>query len=660
MARTRRSPAAAAAVAEPIPSTSPPEGLQALRAGLNRSWSYAEPIPDVVPSVWAEGHVFLPPPASRPWTATIAPYQAGMLDALTEPGVRTVVMMTGAQVGKTTVLGLGCGYYMEHRPSPILIAQPTLDDARDYNDEQLSPMIEGTPSLASIVSETKSRSTGNTKTRKRFRGGYIALIGSNSPSGLARRTIRLALADEVDRWSESAGPEGDQFEMIRQRLANVWDGRLVITSTPGLKGLSKIEHEYLLSDQRKFFVPCPFCNGMQTLIWRDEKKRYRLVYERDSNGERVPGSERYLCTACDREIEERWKMQMLLAGKWRPTAAGKPGVVGFGGLNQLYSPWRHWPDILEQWARTDGRRSKLQVFVNTVLGETFEETDAESPEMAAHREPYGAEVPIGVGVLVAAVDTQDSWLQATVWGFGEGEESWVIAHQQFLGDPGQNAVWFELDEWLQQRFAHETGLPIPISAVAIDSGGHHTEAVYRFCKARQHRKIFPVRGSGAGKDFLGQPSRSNRYRVPLYTINVDQGKDVVFSRLKNQKPGPEYVHLPEWIDEEFMDQLAKSEKPIPRYVPHRGTVRVWVKVRERNEELDLAVYALAALYTLGEAFRRNLGKKADELTRRGRAQLAGSEPAAPPPETRVDTIRRERSPMARAPRRGGWVGSWKK
>ncbi len=590
---------------------------------------------------------------SRPWRPEEAPYQVGMLDALQEPNVHTVVLEMAAQLGKTTALSVACGYYMGHRPSPILIVLPTVDDARDYAEEQLGPMIAETPELAAIMAPDRSRSKSNTKTRKRYRGGYLALTGSNAPSGLARRSIRFALADEVDRWAESAGTEGDQLEMLRQRLANVWDGKLVMTSTPGEKGLSKIEHEFLQSDQRRYFVPCPGCNAMQTLVWRDEAGRYRLVWERDSRGAAIQGSERYLCAACDREIEERWKMAMLAAGEWRPTALGKPGVIGFH-LNQLYSPWRRWVAIREQWERAQGRPSKLRVFVNTVLGETFEEDAVASPELSGRLEQYPAEVPPGVGVLVASVDTQDSWLEAKVVGYGDGEESWLVAHQQFVGDPGQQAVWLELDEWLQQRFATVHGAAVGVSAVAIDAGGHHAEAVYKFCKARLHRKIVPIRGGSGGRDFLGKPSRNNRYRVPLYTLNVDAGKDMVFSRMRVQKPGPEYMHLPDWVGEEYLEQLAKSEKPVQRYVKGKGARRIYVKLRERNEALDLEVYALAALYMLGDHVRRGLGRKADELARErhpaGRVDAGGVDDQARPG---VEAARSRILP--RPGRRRNWV-----
>ncbi|MFH1866353.1 MAG: terminase gpA endonuclease subunit, partial [Candidatus Eisenbacteria bacterium] len=245
-------------------------------------------------------------------------------------------------------------------------------------------------------------------------------------------------------------------------------------------------------------------------------------------------------------------------------------------------------------------------------------------------------------VLGASGDVQGDRLECAVKGYGAAEESWLIAFSQFHGDPGRDQVWLDLDRFLRQEFTHESGQKVPIACVAVDSGGHHSEQVYRFCRARIERRIFAVRGgSERGKPVVGRPSDHNRYRAKLFTLCVDTGKEIVYSRLRIAAPGPGYCHLPEWIDEEYVAQLT-AEKAVRKWVKNRGTVREWIKTRERNEALDLEVYCLAALYILGPAFVRSLPERAAALSRRGEA---------PPQVDRVGAL-----PTAR---RRGWVDGWR-
>jgi terminase, large subunit len=217
-----------------------------------------------------------------------------------------------------------------------------------------------------------------------------------------------------------------------------------------------------------------------------------------------------------------------------------------------------------------------------------------------------------VGVLVASVDTHDDRLECAVKGFGAAEESWLIAFSQFHGDPGRDQVWHDLDKFLLQTFTHESGRKLRIECTTVDSGGHHTEQVYRFCRARLARRVFAVRGGkDKGKPVVGRPSDHNRYRAKLFTLCVDTAKEIIYSRLKIESAGPGYLHLPDWVDAEYVAQLT-SERRVWKWLKNQGTVREWVQTRARNEALDLEVYALAALYILGPEYVRSLAERAAE------------------------------------------------
>ena len=342
---------------------------------------------------------------------------------------------------------------------------------------------------------------------------------------------------------------------------------------------------------------------------------------------------------------------MLERGEWRATAEGESRTVGFH-VSALYSPlgWKSWGKCATEFVAAKEDPFRLKTWVNTVLGECWEERgdSVSAGDLASRRERFAAEVPTGVGVLVAAVDVQGDRLEVAVKGYGAGEESWLIAFTQIHGDPARESVWLELDQFLAQEFEHESGQKLKVETTVVDSGGAHTEHVYRYTSARYGRRVFTVKGGNvAGRPLVERPSMHNRYRVPLFVLCVDTGKDVVLSRLRIASPGPGYVHLPEWADEEYLAQLT-AEKAIRKYVKGRGAVRQWVKLRERNEALDLEVYALAALYIGGPALLRDLAGRAAKFARPAEAKREGEGP----PSTPV------RPPLGLRPRRRSWALNW--
>jgi phage terminase large subunit GpA-like protein len=417
--------------------------------------------------------------------------------------------------------------------------------------------------------------------------------------------------------------------------------KVFLVSTPTIRGFSRIEREFLASDQRRYFVPCPLCGHMDWIRWSN------LRWD-----ERQAGTTRLYCAGCGELVEERHKTQMLERGEWRPTAEGDGRTVGFH-LSGLYSPlgWKSWRECVEEFLDSKEDPFRFKTWVNTVLGETWEERgEAVEPDhILARAEHYAAEVPNGVGVLTAGVDVQGDRLEVAVHGFGAGEESWLIAFTQIHGDPGRETTWHELDQFLRQKFDHVGGQKLPISCVCVDSGGHHTEWVYRFCLGKIDRRIFPTRGGNvAGTPLVTRPSIHNRYRVRLFTLGVDTAKDMIYSRLRIRTPGPGYMHLPDWVDLEYANQLT-AEKSIRKYVKGKGATRQWVKTRERNEALDLAVMALAALHILGPTFVRSLGDRAAQW--------------ALPPESSTQVVSEEARLAAKLRefhrRRQSWIHKWR-
>lgn len=609
-----------------------PSGAEVYARGFAQGWL---PEPRVTVSEWADEHRVLGTRAGRAalrWDTATTPYLREIMDALgPRSPARRVVFSKGSQIGGTEAGNNWLGFLVDRSPGGILVVRPTVDEARRFSRQRLDPMIESTDVLARLVRPARSRDSGNTLLLKEFPGGVLMLTGSNSTTGLKSMPIRFLFADEIDEYPGDVDGQGDPIALAEKRLAGpTWSRRKVfLVSTPTIKGLSPIEREFLASDQRRYFVPCPHCEHYDWIRWEN------IRWTPDE-----PETAALVCVACGTLIEEHHKREMLPSGEWRPTAEGDGETIGFH-LSSLYSPlgWFPWSAAVEEFLEAKTEPMKLKTWINTVLGETWEERgDSVDPDsLLERREIYDAEVPNGVGILVASVDVQDDRVEIAVKGFGAAEESWLVAYEAIYGDPGTEAFWLEVDRFLLQTFQHESGREVPISCVAVDSGGHHTEQVYRFAAARLSRRVFAIRGTGdQGKPLVGKPSKSNRYRVNLFNLCVDTGKGTVYSRLRIDTPGPGYVHLPDWTDEEYVAQIT-AERAVRKWKKGRGSVREWIKTRERNEALDLEVYALAALYILGPSVVRSLPERAADL--------------AKPPSGEGEEELPRRSPR----RRGGWM-----
>lgn len=597
-------------------------------------------------SDWADTHRSLGSRAGHAatrWRTATTPYLKEIMDALgPRSPARRVVFMKGSQVGGTEAGNNWLGFIMHHSPGAILVVRPTVDEARRFSRQRLDPMIATTPVLRELVTEARSRDGGNSLLIKEFPGGVLFLTGSNSATGVKSMPIRWLFCDEVDEYPGDVDGQGDPISLAEKRTTGPTFARrkVFLVSTPTIKGVSRIEREFLASDQRRYYVPCPHCTHFDWIRWEN------IRWE-----EGDPKSAALMCLGCGTLIEERFKTQMLAQGEWRATAESTNQTIGFH-LSSLYSPlgWLPWSAAVAEFLEAKEDPQRLKNWVNSVLGDCWEERGEtiEPESLLARAERYPADVPKGVGVLVASVDVQGDRLECAVVGFGAGEESWLIAFSQFHGDPSREPVWHELDRFLLQKFGHETGGEMRIRCVAIDSGGHHSEQVYRFCRARLARRVFAIRGgSERGKPVVGRPTTHNTYRTKLFTLCTDTAKETIFSRLRIASPGAGYCHFPEWVDAEFVAQLT-SEKAVRKWVKNRGTVREWVKTRERNEALDLYVYCLAALYILGPGYVRALPEMAATAARP--ASEAPSQPKPPPTS----------AGPAFFPRRTGWIYSWRR
>jgi len=509
------------------------------------------------------------------------------MDACSDPEIQEVVVMAGAQLGKTEAILNIIGYHIDNSPCPILVLQPTLEMAQAFSKDRIAAgLLRSTPVLKDKVKDPRARDSGNTTLHKVFAGGALTIVGANSPAGLASRPIRVVLCDETDRYPPSAGSEGDPISLARKRSATFWNRKIIMVSTPTNKGASRIEDAYEKSDMRQYYVPCKHCHHPQVLKWSNVKW---------DDGE--PDTAKYLCDECGTLWDEADRMWSIRNGVWTAKADFK-GIAGFR-ITGLCSPWTPLADGVKDFLSVRKNPEQLRVWTNTYLGESWEDAGEriDDWELAERREAL-EKVPQEVMVLTAGVDTQDNRLELTLIGWCKNDESYVLSHQTIFGDPSTPQLWAELDVALARTYETEDGRHLRIRASCIDSGGHFTNSVYAYCKKNQGKGIFAIKGVGGdGKAIAGRPSKNNTLKCPLFPIGVDTVKDLMMARLKIQEEGSGYVHFSDTLDDEYFKQLT-AEKAVTRF--HKGfKKRVWHKTRNRNEALDCMVYAIAAYSILG-------------------------------------------------------------
>ena len=556
------------------------------------------------------------------------------MDACSDPNISEVVVMAGAQLGKTEAILNIIGYHIHHNPCPILVLQPTLDMAQSFSKDRVaSGLIRSTPAIRDKVKDPRARDSGNTTLHKVFPGGAITMVGANSPSGLASRPIRLVLCDEVDRYPSSAGAEGDPISLARKRAATFWNRKIVMVSTPTNDGASRIQDAYEKSDQRKYHVPCKHCHHEQVLKWSGVQW-----------DEGQPDTAGYMCEHCGVLWNESDRVWSIRNGRWIASAEFK-GVAGFS-INGLCSPWTPLADGVRDFLNVKKNPEQLRVWTNTYLGELWSDPGETIEDyLLADRREEMPFIPEDVIILTAGVDVQDNRLEISVIGWGRDDESWVISHSTLYGDPSTPQLWTNLDSHLMKQYETESGRRLGIRAACVDSGGHFTNSVYQYAKKNMGRRIFAIKGvGGEGKAIAGRPSKNNVAKCPLFPIGVDTVKDLIFARLRIQEPGAGYVHFSDSLHDEYFRQLT-AEKIVTKY--HKGfKKRMFEKIRPRNEALDCMVYSIAAYAIIGI----NVNAFADKLE---------SEPQKMEIKAPEKAEKKQAFMPVRAPRPGGFANSWR-
>lgn len=580
-------------------------------------WQYIsknglKPLPKTSVSQWADNHRMLSSGISAEpgkWKTSRAPYQKDIMNAFTEPGIHRVVVKSSSQIGKSDMMNNVIGRFAHLDPCAIMMIQPTIDMAQDYSKTRIAPMIRDTKVLNNLFYDVKSRDANNTILSKVFPGGRLIMCGANSPAGLASRPIRILLADEVDRFPDSAGTEGDPVDLAAKRMTTFWNSCMGLFSTPTNEGSSRIDEEYLAGTQEEWQHKCPNCGEYHLLRHIDMTVDYKEIKTPSGKKTVIVNDVKWRCPHCGFSFSEKEMKQTPQKYISRNADALKNGIRSFF-VNGFTSPWMTWSKIMREWLEAKGDPEREKVIMNTVFGESYKQKGAFEDEQIflRRRESYGAELPNGVLLLTAAIDTQDNRLEYEVVGWGKEEECWGIRKGIVLGAPNQARTWKEIDSILDKTYHFADGKGLKVVRTFIDSGGHYTSDVYNYCQKNFHKQRFAIKGRGGpGIPLIYKIAKANNAKAPLILLGVDDGKQQIMDRLSIDSPGPLYFHFPQdegikelsnrgYDDLYFKGIISEHKKVYKR----NGVLReVWETTKNvRNEPLDLRNYNLACMKSL--------------------------------------------------------------
>lgn len=587
------------------------------------------PDPPMSVSDWADRFRYLSQrSAAEPgrWRTARTPYLREPMDCLSpDSPFEEVVLIKGAQIGGTECGNNFLGYVIDRAPGPVLYVLPGQQLAKRTSRQRIAPLIEESPQLRGKVKDARSRDSGNTVLMKDFDGGVLVLASAKSAADLRSLPAKYLILDELDAYPPDVEGEGSPVSLAEARQRTFARKKRLKISTPTFEGRSNIKAAWLASDMRRYHVPCPHCGHFQHLRWE------RIAWEKNQ-----PETATYLCEACEARIEEYHKTEMLERGVWIAESPGASNgkIAGFH-ISSLYSPlgWYSWADAVRDFIKAKDTPEKLRAFVNTVLGETWREK-GEAPEwqrLYDRREKYQiGRVPAPVLLITAGADVQKDRIEVELYGWTKDLQSYSIEKFLIQGDTSTDAPFLELDKLLEATWPHELGLAIPIRMLAIDSG-FNTQTVYRWARKHPPQRVMVVKGTDSNTAALLHPTdvevmvsgKRLRRGLKLWPISVSILKSEFYSWAQIPAPvdgeeyPPRFCHFPEY-DSDHFKQLC-SEQIVVRII--RGVRRyIWEKIQDRNEALDMRIYARAAAIRLGvdrwsdadwESIRRELMPAAD-------------------------------------------------
>jgi len=589
-----------------------------LIAGLD---AFAVP-PAMTLEEWARKNFYLSSESSyveQEWTPW--PFQRAILAAFGNDDVVEIDVRKSARVGYTKMLLAAIGYFAEHKRRNQALWQPTDEDAEDFVKSELDTMLRDVKVMRRVLPAYLSRHRDNTLRQKRFIGSMLRIRGGKAAKNYRRFSVDCAYIDELEGFDKDIEKEGDAPTLARKRIEGATFPKFICGSTPKQRGFSQIDDRCTLAEHRfTFQIACPHCGKRHAITWGGKDEPHGFKWN-----ENDPASIRHLCPHCACLISHADFTRIAEQGLWinedgtvvmhndatfttidgRPIPTPKHIAID---VWTAYSPAVPWADIVIDFLAAyrkmqEGDDTKMKAFTNTTLGRSWEgEIErTEATDLINRTEPFALRyLPRGCLLLLCGLDTQDNRIEAGVWGLGLGGEMWTIDHQVFFGNPALPDVWAEVERFLRDtEYPHACGIPQRIYASAIDSGGHHADAVYAFAHRLRNLRVHAIKGVAQRERSIDNGNtrveykwngRVEKHGPILWHVGTNLAKDRFQSRLGVAGQGPGYIHLSRELSREWFEQLAGEVRATRRSM--LGSETRWTRIRARIEVRDCLTYAI--------------------------------------------------------------------
>lgn len=544
-------------------------------------------------SEWAEKYRILDEASSLPgkWSNDVTPYLVEIMNCFNDPYIHHINFVKPTQVGGTEALINMLGWTVTQNPSPAMIVYPSDDLAKDISNDKLKPAFLKSKDIRDRFYQNSSK-----ELKLKFKGMTLYLRGAASPSKLASKSIKYLFFDEIDKIGGASKKEASPYNLALERTKTFRYTRKIYTcSTPTLK-TNYVWSLHEAADEVKHYVmPCPHCNEYIEFKWK------QVIYDKGENLSTLDRAKtaKYYCQKCGCEIENNQKPAMLRAGKWITVTKrniGKAESVSFW-INSLYSIFVNWEDAAKEFIESKDDPDKLQNFINSWLGEPWEDTKLKTSESLVlerqtNYEQY--EIPKWTELLTGGVDVQENCLYWTIRAWGKYITSQNIAH-------GQAFTLNEIETIMNLPFKARDGTDYIVNLALLDSG-YDADDVYDFC-ANNSDWALPCKGASNPMLSHYKLSKVNKATSSAYGMNlviVDGGKykDMIASRLLKDKGNGRWLVYKD-CDEEYAKQVTAEHKVNEK--SGNRTIQVWQQKTSHadNHYLDCEVYAFAAADILG-------------------------------------------------------------
>lgn len=542
-------------------------------------------------SQWAEKYRILDDNSNIKghWSNAITPYLVEIMDSINDSDIRMTFFCKASQIGGTSALINMLCYIIAESPAPTMIVYPSDDLAKDISNDSLKPVFRMVPEIRKIFMENSSK-----ELRLKFKTMVLYLRGAGSPSKLASKPIKYLFFDEIDKMGGASKKEASPYNLALERTKTYKPQEKVFAcSTPTLKTNYIWDLHENADEVKHYFVVCPHCGEEIELVFK------QIIFDKDED-HRMSVAERaatavYVCQKCGCEITDGEKPRLLREGRWKvikKRGVGKAKTVGYW-ISSLYSIFLKWSDIVEEFLKSKDDPDKLQNFVNSWLGEAWEDTKLKTTEdTVLERQTTLPEfvIPAWAELLTAGVDVQETSLYYTIRAFGKFTTSQNITHGQVLS-------FSEIEQVMNSEWDTEDGRKLIVNLALIDSG-YQPDATYDFCIDNSEWAA-PCKGASNPMRDRYKISKvdktdSKAYGMQLVIIDGDQYKDSIASRMKRENGTGSWM-VYNGCDSEYAKQVTSEHKIMERSA--NGTRKMkWVVKHSHadNHYLDCEVYAMAA------------------------------------------------------------------